>query len=70
MASTTALVEMRGNFVQNVSRMVQRHDLLRLTASTHPSYLLAIPTLGGEPEAIARTQQDTSIIVVHFPSSS
>ncbi|MFP4099251.1 cation:proton antiporter domain-containing protein [Coleofasciculus sp.] len=70
LASRSGLVQVRGNFVQNVSRMVQRHDLLILTASTHPSYLLAIPTLGGEPEAIARTQQDTSIIVVHFPSSS
>jgi Kef-type K+ transport system membrane component KefB/nucleotide-binding universal stress UspA family protein len=70
LASTSGLVQVRGNFVQKVSRMVQRYDLLILTASTHPSYLLAIPTLGGEPEAIARTQQDTSIIVVHFPSSS
>ena len=47
--------------------MLQIDDLLILTASTHLSYVLWMSALGTEPEAIARTHQNTSMIVVHFP---
>ncbi|MBE9126057.1 cation:proton antiporter [Coleofasciculus sp. LEGE 07092] len=67
LSADVSIQQVRGNFVKKVSRMLQMDDLLILTASTHPSYLLTIPAIGLEPEAIARTHTQTSIIVVHFP---
>ncbi len=55
-----------GNFVQQVSRILERDDLLVLTHDAHPE-LLREPTLGVEPEAIARQHLQTSIIVAYFP---
>ncbi|EKQ66889.1 Kef-type K+ transport system, membrane component [Leptolyngbyaceae cyanobacterium JSC-12] len=56
----------QGNFVNQVSRILERDDLLVLTHNAHPE-LIGIPTLGVEPEAIARQHPDVSIIIAHFP---
>lgn len=69
LSADTPLQQVRGNFVKKVSRMLQMDDLLILTAHTQSNYKLGMPALGVEPEAIARTHPNTSIIVVHFPTS-
>jgi nucleotide-binding universal stress UspA family protein len=56
----------RGNFVNQVSRILETDDLLVLTHHAHPE-LLGAPTLGVAPEAIARQHPDISIIIVYFP---
>jgi len=61
-----AIQRVRGNFVGKVSKMLNPDDLLILTTGTHPERL-GMPALGVEPEAIARTHTDISMLVVHFP---
>ncbi|HBY79669.1 MAG TPA: cation:proton antiporter [Cyanobacteria bacterium UBA11148] len=68
LSAGSSIQQVRGNFIKNVSRLLRQDDLLILTVSTHSSYLLRMPTLGMEPEAIARTHPDTSILVVYFPN--
>lgn len=64
--SDVAIERVRGNFVGKVSKMLQPDDLLILTTGTHPERL-GMPALGVEPEAIARTHKDISMLVIHFP---
>ncbi|WP_178378183.1 cation:proton antiporter [Chroogloeocystis siderophila] len=64
---TEAPIEhVRGNFVTRVARMLQPDDLLVLTSGNHPD-ILSMRMLGTEPEVIARTHPEISIIVLHFP---
>ena len=60
------LKRVRGNFVSQVSRVLKVDDLLILTGGTHPD-ILGLPAVGIQPEAIARSHTDISMIVVHFP---
>lgn len=69
LSADTSVVQVRGKFVRKISRMLQVNDLLILKASSHPNYAIGMPEIGVEPEAIARTHPDTSMIVVHFPRS-
>jgi hypothetical protein len=55
-----------GNFVSQVSQILETDDLLVLTHDAHPE-LLGVPTLGVAPEAIARQHPHTSIIIAYFP---
>lgn len=61
---TTLLQRVRGNPVRKVSETLKSDDLLMLIESTHG---VGQPALGLEPEAIARTNWDTCMIIVHFP---
>ena len=70
LSSDTPLFLVRGNFVKKVSRMLQMDDLLILTAHTQPNSLLGSAGQLMEPEAIARTNPNTSVIVVHFPTNT
>ncbi|WP_235611799.1 cation:proton antiporter [Gloeocapsopsis dulcis] len=64
---TEATIEyVRGNFVSRVAKMIQPNDLLILTSGNHPD-ILSMRMLGTEPEVIARTHRETSIVVLHFP---
>jgi Kef-type K+ transport system membrane component KefB/nucleotide-binding universal stress UspA family protein len=56
----------RGNFVNQVSQLLQIDDLLILLHDDHPERL-GSPTLGVAPEAIARQHPEISIIIAHFP---
>jgi hypothetical protein len=44
-----------------------RDDLLLLRVSTDPNPMLRRRAVGTDPEAIARSHPDLSMIVVHFP---
>ncbi|MBD2775221.1 cation:proton antiporter [Iningainema tapete] len=59
------IVQLQGNFVSQVSKMLEPDDLLILIAGTNPEFHLS--ALGIAPKAIARTHRHTSIIVIHFP---
>lgn len=65
----TPMLQLRGNLSKKVSRILQIDDLLILTTHTQSNYKLGMPALGIEPEVIARTHPNTSMIVVHFPTS-
>jgi Kef-type K+ transport system membrane component KefB/nucleotide-binding universal stress UspA family protein len=58
--------QVRGNLVGKVSEFLKTNDLVILMASTHR---LGQPTLGKEPEAIAHLHRQTSLLIVHFPST-
>lgn len=58
----------KGDFVRTVSTQLKKDDLLILAVSTHPSLKLRTPAVGKQPEAIARTHPDLSILILHFPS--
>lgn len=58
--------QIRGSFVNQVAQILERDDLLVITHNAHPERL-NVPTLGVEPEAIARQHPELSIIIAHFP---
>ena len=62
----TPVEQVRGDFVKKVGGKLQEDDLLMLEVSTHPSRL-SRSAVGVEPEAIARSHADLSIMIVHFP---
>lgn len=55
-----------GNFVNQVSQILETDDLLVLTHEAHPE-ILGTPTLGMAPEAIARQHPHISIMIAYFP---
>lgn len=57
--------QIRGNFVAKLSQFLKVDDLVIVMASTHR---LGQPTLGKDPETIARLHQQTSLLIVHFPT--
>lgn len=67
--SDVPIQRVRGNFVSKVSKSLTTDDLLILTAGTHPD-IPGLPALGREPEAIARSHTEISMIVIHFPNKA
>ncbi|MGL6140711.1 MAG: universal stress protein, partial [Planktothrix sp.] len=60
-----AVEQIRGSFVAKLSQFLKVDDLVIVMASTHR---LGQPTLGKDPETIARLHQQTSLLIVHFPT--
>ncbi|MBD2033718.1 cation:proton antiporter [Leptolyngbya sp. FACHB-321] len=58
--------KIRGNFANQVAQLLERDDLLVIMHNARPKRLNE-PTLGVEPEAIARQHPELSIIIAHFP---
>lgn len=65
-SSETPIQRIQGNLVGKVSRMLERDDLLMMTAGHQPERF-GVSALGVAPEAIARLHPDLSMIIVHFP---
>ncbi|MEG4334533.1 cation:proton antiporter [Microcoleus sp. AT9_A2] len=59
----------RGNFIKLISQNLLEHDLLILTTISQQQNLWDKPGTLKEPEAIARTHQNISMLVVYFPVS-
>lgn len=55
-----------GDFVSQVSQILEADDLLVLTHDAHPE-ILGTRTLGMAPEAIARQHPHASIMIAYFP---
>ncbi|MBD6615976.1 cation:proton antiporter [Komarekiella sp. 'clone 1'] len=61
----TPIQKVRGNFVQQVSRLLKTNDLLVLNGSVEQKQLLSV--LGRIPEAIAHNHPEVAMIVAYFP---
>ena len=59
----------RGNFIKLVSQNLLEHDLLILTTISQQQNMWDKPGTLKEPEAIARTHPNISMLVVYFPVS-
>jgi hypothetical protein len=59
----------RGNFIKLVSQNLLEHDLLILTTISQQQNLWEQSGTLKEPEAIARTHPNISMLVVYFPVS-
>ena len=57
----------QGNLVPKVSRMLEINDLLVMTAGNQPERF-GVSALGVAPEAIARANVDTSMMIIHYPT--
>ncbi len=57
--------QIRGNFVGKISQFLKTNDLVILMATTHR---LGQPTLGNDPETLARLHRQASLLIVHFPN--
>ncbi len=57
----------QGNFIKEVSQKICRNDLLLFPVKTIEARLRQRSAVGTIPEAIARTHDDVSILVIHFP---
>ncbi|XHX76358.1 MAG: hypothetical protein RBJ76_18175 [Stenomitos frigidus ULC029] len=66
LSEDTPVQQIRGNFVNQLVQILERDDLLVITHNAH-SERLNVPTLGVEPEALARRHPDLSMIIAHFP---
>jgi Kef-type K+ transport system membrane component KefB/nucleotide-binding universal stress UspA family protein len=66
LAEDVPVHRVKGNFVSQVSQILETDDLLILTHDAHPERLGG-PTLGVAPEAIARQHPETSMIIAYFP---
>lgn len=62
----TPIQKMRGNFVQQVSRLLKTNDLLVLNGSVEQKTQL-LSVLGRIPEAIAHTHPNVAMIIAYFP---
>ncbi len=57
----------QGNFIKEVSQKICRNDLLLFPVKSTEARLRQRSAVGTIPEAIARTHDDVSILVIHFP---
>ncbi|MDH6063187.1 cation:proton antiporter [Chrysosporum ovalisporum FSS-62] len=62
----TPVQKVRGNFVRQVSRLLNTNDLLLLNGSVEQKSQL-FSLLGHAPEAIARSHPEVGIIIAYFP---
>lgn len=65
-SSDLALKQLRGNFIKTVSEQIMRDDLLLLRVTTEPNPMPIRRAVGTDPETIARSHPELSMIVVHF----
>ena len=62
----TPIQNVRGNFVQQVSRLLKPNDLLVLNGSVEQKNQL-VSLFGRIPEAIARNHPEVAMIIAYFP---
>ena len=63
----TAIGQAQGNFIKEVSQKLYKNDLLLLPVKTTEARIHSRSAVGTIPEAIARSHEDVSIVIVHFP---
>jgi Kef-type K+ transport system membrane component KefB/nucleotide-binding universal stress UspA family protein len=64
--STVPVQRIQRNLVPKVSRMLEVNDLLILTAGNQPERF-GVSALGVDSEALARTNKETSMMILHYP---
>ncbi|WP_036479530.1 cation:proton antiporter [Myxosarcina sp. GI1] len=68
LATDTLIAQTQGNLIKEVSQRIHRNDLLLLVVNTSKQKLQSRSAVGTIPEIIARSHQDTSVLVLHFPN--
>ncbi|ACK72845.1 sodium/hydrogen exchanger [Gloeothece citriformis PCC 7424] len=64
-----SIKQKRGNFVSTVFSALQTHDLLILEVNTQSTPRVRTSAVGKDPEDIARSYPDLSMLIFHFPDS-
>ena len=62
--------QIQGNFIKAVSQKIYPNDLLLLPVKTSEARIRSRSAVGTVPEAIARSHEDISVVVIHFPQGS
>lgn len=63
----TLIGQAQGNFVKEVSQKVYKNDLLLLPVKTAEARIRGRSVVGTIPTALARSHEDISVVIVHFP---
>ncbi len=66
-SSDTAIGQSQGNFIKEVSQKVYKNDLLLLPVKTAEAKIRSRSAVGTTAEAIARSHEYLSVVVIHFP---
>ncbi|HEY9771247.1 MAG TPA: cation:proton antiporter [Coleofasciculaceae cyanobacterium] len=67
--SPTLIGQAQGNFIKEVSQKIYKNDLLLLPVKTAQARIRGRSVVGTIPTAIARSHEDISVVIVHFPLS-
>lgn len=67
LSSDIIIGQSQGNFIREVSQKVYQNDLLLLSVKTPEARIRSRSAVGTIPEAIARSHDDISVVVIHFP---
>ena len=70
LSSDVTIGQSQGNFIREVSQKVYKNDLLLLPVKTTEARIRTSSAVGTIPEAIVRSHDNISIIVIHFPLNS
>ena len=67
LSTDTAIGQAQGNFIKEVSQKIYKNDLLLLPVQTTEARIRNRSAVGTIPEAIARSHDNISVVVIHFP---
>ena len=70
LSGDTKIAQVQGNFIKEVSQKLYKNDLLLLPVKTSEARIRNRSAVGTIPEAIARSHEDVSVVVIHFPQNS
>ena len=70
LSADIAIGQTQGNFVKEVSQKLYQNDLLLLPVKTTEARIRRRSAVGTIPEAIARSHENISVVVIHFPQNS
>ena len=70
LSKDTTIGQAQGNFIKEVSQKLYKNDLLLLPVKTAEARIRNRSAVGTIPEAIARSHEDVSVVVIHFPQDS
>ena len=70
LSKDTTIGQAQGNFIKEVSQKIYKNDLLLLPVKTAEARIRRRSAVGTIPEAIARSHEDVSVVVIHFPQES
>ena len=67
LSADTKIGQAQGNFIKEVSQKLYKNDLLLLPVKTSETMIRSRSAVGTIPEAIARSHENISVVVIHFP---
>ena len=70
LSTDTAVGQVQGNFIKEVSQKIYKNDLLLLPVKTTEARIRNRSAVGTIPEAIARSHENVSVVVIHFPQTN